>query len=183
VLACRPGRDLRGARDGLERPGLGLALGGPLGKARAIAPDAVLHPLGQLDQELLGQLLAGLLRLALHAREVADVLALLDLAEGALPVRVVRAELLRDRGEAEPQPGVADLLLGQLAHLALDVAVELHGRDLLDAHEVLLVEHLRAVEQLLEPFEELFQILRLDLLLLDVRAERHSPLSRAYQTW
>src|SRR5690606_41428773 len=61
----------------------------------------VLDALGQLDQELLGDVLPGPRGLARHPLDVAGVGTLFDLPHHPAPVTVVRAELLLEGDEAE----------------------------------------------------------------------------------
>ena len=90
----------------------------------------------------------------------------LDLAQRAPPVAVVRAVLLLQGGEPVAQRGVADLDLREVADLALDVGVQVGGRLLLDSKEVLLVKHLHAIERGVEGIEQLLDDLGLLGLLL-----------------
>jgi hypothetical protein len=83
--------------------------------------------------------------------QVALVGAVLDGAAGAVPELLVRAQLLRDDGEAKPKRGVAYLLTAQHLHPALDVLAGHLRLELLVAKEVLVIE-------LTEPLEAGIQL-------------------------
>jgi len=68
------------------------------------------------------------------------VRTVLDFAANSLPVRLVRVVPLKDHLEAEALCRVADLLLAEHVDTAVDVLARYGRLDLLDAHEVLLVE-------------------------------------------
>ncbi len=96
----------------------------------------------------------------LRALHVPLVRAVLDLAHDAHPVRVERAVALDDRLELEADAGVADLLAPQHPDAAVDVLLRDGRRDLLDPHEVLVVEDAQALEPELQLVDMLRQFLR-----------------------
>jgi hypothetical protein len=101
-----------------------------------------------------GQQLAVLLR----AEQVALVRTVLDLAANTLPVLLKRVVALDDRLQLEALRGVADLLAAQQINAPIDVLPRDARLDLLEPHEVLLVERAQTFEpclQLLQRYVEL----------------------------
>ncbi len=92
----------------------------------------------------------GVAEAALCAKHVALVGSSLDLAENSLPVRLVRAVSLQDHLEAEAQRRVPEVLLPEHVDLPIDVFSRDRGLELLEAHEVLLVERPQPVYGRLE---------------------------------
>ena len=121
----------------------------------AIAQHLLAHALGHRRQNLFGDIGTRARGLAPDLGEVANVLSVFDLPQRAAPVRVVRAELLLQSCEPVPHSGVANVDLRQVAQLALDIAVDVRRRLLLDAEKVLLVERLEPVEGLINRREQL----------------------------
>ena len=94
-------------------------------------------------------------------------------------VRVVRTELLRQRGEPILERGVADLHLREIANLAFDLELLLGRRHLLNAEKILLVDHLAAIELVLERIE---QFRNVDALVSVAICRLGSHLCKGYQT-
>ena len=95
----------------------------------------------------------------LRPDDVALVGAALDLAADALPVRLVGVVPLEDHLEAEALRRVPDLLLPKQVDLPVDVLAGHRGLELLDAHEVLLVERAHAVDRDLQLADLLLDLL------------------------
>jgi hypothetical protein len=93
-----------------------------------------------------GEKLAVLLR----AQEVTLVGTVLDFAANALPILLERVVALDDGLELEALGRVADLLAPQHVDAAIHVFARDGGLDLLDAHEVLLVQRAQSFEPALQ---------------------------------
>ena len=137
----------------------------------AITQHLLAHALRHCREDFFGDVGAVLRSLASDLGEVASVRAVLDLAQRAAPVRVIRAKLLLQRRESVAQARVADVELLELAHAALHVRVELRRGLLLHPEEVLLVQHFGPIEGLVDVVEDLLDI---DLVPVRLcRLERH----------
>ena len=110
-----------------------------------------------------------------RAEDVTLVGAVLDLADGARPVLLERVVPLDDRLELEADARVADLLLAEEPDATLDVLALDPGLDLLDAHEVLVVERAEALDAQLQVFD-------LSLLLFRVHGLRAASPARCRST-
>jgi hypothetical protein len=138
----------------------------------AVALDLLAHAPGHRREDLFGHDSAGPGGLAADLGQVPQVGAAFDLAQRAVPVRVVRAKLLLEHREPVTQRGVANRELADLADLALDVGVQIGRRLLLDAQEVLFVQDPHAIEGGIERLEQLLGQRRLLGLVLP-RLGRH----------
>jgi hypothetical protein len=138
----------------------------------AVALDLLAHALGHRREDLFGHDSAGPRGLAADLGQVPQVGAAFDLAQRAVPVRVVRAKLLLEHREPVTLRGVANRELADLADLALDVGVQIGGRLLLDAQEVLFVQDPHAIEGGIERLDQLLGQRRLPGLVLP-RLGRH----------
>jgi hypothetical protein len=161
-----------GERQELRLVGRTVAQLGERQGGLAIAPHLLAHALGHRCENLFGHGRPGPRGLAPDLGQVPYVGAVLDLAQRASPVGVVRAELLLERREPVPQRRVADLALRDVADLSLDVGVQVRGRLLLDAQEVLFIQNLHAIDRSIERIEQLLDKLWL-FGLLSPRLGRH----------
>jgi hypothetical protein len=82
----------------------------------------------------------------LRPQNVASVGPGLDFAADPLPVRLVRVVPLKEHLEAKAKRGIPDLLLAQHVDAPVDVFPRDGRLELLETHEILLVERAQTVD-------------------------------------
>jgi hypothetical protein len=98
------------------------------------------------------------LEAAMSANDVSFVGAVFDVPTNALPVRLIGVEALKQHVESEPKRGIADLLLAKHMDPAIDVLARDHRLELLDSHEILLVERAQPIDRNLQLSDQSFEL-------------------------
>ena len=89
----------------------------------------------------------------------------IDLTADAHPERLVRIVPLKDRLKLEAQRRISDLFFSQYFEPALDVFARHRGLELLDPHEILVVQRAQSVDAQLQLVHQAFDLYELQTLL------------------